>query len=208
VSAGNPLPTAGAVVGDVEVVQPVASSLNATVTQAGTVNVASASTLDTRALTSATDSVTVTGTVLVNPGGLNLPATVFQDDPTELHATVVQAGPVTTQGSPILVKTVVVLESSAVQFLVDRPCTLHGYSFTTTAARAVAHYYDADSTDSVTTATVPVFSVPVETKQTALSFGNGDHITFASGLAVRINDNYSYTGTTGPGTNSITVYYR
>jgi riboflavin synthase alpha subunit len=216
---GNPLPVSGTISNAVEVsqwdanslnatvVQAVASSLNATVTQAGTVTVA-ATALDTRALTSATDTVTVTGTVLVNPGGLNLPATVFQDDPTELHATVVQAGPVTTQGNSLLVKTVVVSESSAVQFLVDRPCTLHGYSFTTTAGRAVVHYYDADSTDSVTTSTVPAFSTPVETNQTALTFGNGDHITFASGLAVRINDNYNYTGTIGPGTSSITVYYR
>jgi len=204
---GNPLPVSGTISNAVEVSQWDASSLNATVTQAGTVTVA-ATALDTRALTSATDTVTVTGTVLVNPGGLNLPATVFQDDPTELQCTVTQAGTVVTQGSPILVKTVIVTESSAVQFLVDRQCTLYGYSFTTTAARAVVHYYDADSTDSVTTSTVPAFSIPVETNQTALTFGNGDHITFASGLAVRINDNYNYTGTTGPGTSSITVYYR
>jgi len=103
------------------------SALQCTVTQAGTVSVAAVA-LDTRPLTSATDSITVTGNVLVNSGGLSLPATVSQDDPSALQATVTQAGTVAIEGLEMLVATVLSPKNAAGYPIVGA-CRVYGVFF-------------------------------------------------------------------------------
>jgi hypothetical protein len=215
VASGNPLPVVGAVVGDVEVVQPtaadlnatvvqaVASSLNATVTQAGTVTVA-ATALDTRALTSATDAVTVTGTVLVNPGGLNIPATVFQDDPTELHCTVTQAATVVSEGLEMQVAIVESPNNTAVYPVAA--CRVYGVYFSHdngTLLQTLALY---DATSGVTSASTPKLSLMLPSGKTHDSFGGTDnYLTFSSGVSVRCVAAISPSSTTAPSANTQAV---
>jgi len=214
VASGNPLPVVGAVVGDVEVVQPtaadlnatvvqaVASSLNATVTQAGTVTVA-ATALDTRALTSATDTVTVTGTVLVNPGGLNIPATVFQDDPTELHATVTQVGTVTVDGLEVQAAVVESPNNTAVYPVAA--CRVYAVYFSHdngTLLQTLALY---DATSGVTNASTPKISLMLPSGKTHDDFGTGNYLTFSSGVSVRCVAAISPSSTTAPSANTQAV---
>ena len=218
VASGNPLPVVGAVVGDVEVVQPtaadlnatvvqaVASSLHATVTQAGTVTVA-ATALDTRALTSATDTVTVTGTVLVNPGGLNIPATVFQDDPTELQCTVTQAGTVTTQGLEMQVATVLSPGNTA-DYPIVGACRVYGVFFAhgSTNEQNLALY---DATSGVFPATTRKFSIMTAAGDLALVLPGGGYVSFSNGVAVRSTTTQDPTSTTGSSSDTMAlIFYR
>ena len=218
VASGNPLPVVGAVVGDVEVVQPtaadlnatvvqaVASSLNATVTQAGTVTVA-ATALDTRALTSATDTVTVSGTVLVNPGGLNIPATVFQDDPTELQCTVTQAGTVAVEGLEMQVAEVLSPGNTA-DYPIAAACRVYGVYFAhgSTNEQNLALY---NATSGVVPASTRKLSIMTAAGDLTMVVPGGGYLSFDNGVAVRSTTTQDPTSTNGSSSDTMAlIFYR
>jgi hypothetical protein len=207
VSYGNPLPVSGTISNAVEVSQWDATSLNATVTQAGTVNVASASTLDTRQLTSATDAVSVSGTVLVNPGGISLPATVFQDDPSELQATVTQAGTVSVEGLEMQVATILSPNNTAT-YPITAACRVYGvyYAHASSNTQNLALY---DATSGVVSGSTRKFSLMAAAGDLTMVVPGGGYVSFSNGVAVRSTTTVNPSSTSGSSTDTMAVvFYR
>jgi pyrimidine deaminase RibD-like protein len=199
VADDNPFPTVGAVVGDVDVVQAVASSLNATVTQAGTVQVASASTLDTRALTSATDSITA------EPGAGSF--SVAQPTASNLNATVTQAAVVAVEGQEMQVATILSPGNTA-EYPIVGACRLYGVYFAhgSTNEQNLALY---DATSGVVPATARKFSIMAAAGDLTMVVPGGGYISFANGVGIRSTTTENPTSTSSSSTDTMALlFYR
>jgi hypothetical protein len=243
VTDDNPLPTAGAIVGDVDVVQAVAADLNAVVhgwdgaaTQrvlvaangrlqvdtpalsstsssitaepgAGSFSVAQSTASNLNATVTQAGTVTVTGTVLVNPGGLSIPATVAQDDPSELHATVTQAGTVSTEGLEMQVATILSPNNTATYPIVGA-CRVYGVFFAhgSTNEQNLALY---DETSGVVPATARKLSLMLGAGDVTMVVPAGGYISFANGVAVRSTTTQDPTSAVGSSSDTMALlFYR
>jgi hypothetical protein len=203
VSAGNPLPTAGAVVGDVDVVQAVAADLNAVVhgwdgaaTQRVLVAANGRLQVDTPALSSTSSSITaepVAGTF-----------SVAQSTASNLNATVTQAGTVTVDGLEVQAAVVESPNDTAV-YPIAAPCRVYGVYFSHdngTLLQSLALY---DSTSGVTNASTSKISLMLPSGKTHDDFGTGNYLAFSSGVAVRCVAAISPSATTAPSANTHAV---
>jgi hypothetical protein len=230
VSAGNPLPTAGAVVGDVDVVQAVAADLNAVVhgwdgsaTQRVLVAANGRLQVDTPALSSTSSSITAEpgagsfsvaqstasnlNATVTQAGTVTVTGTVSQADPSALHATVTQAGTVSTEGLEMQVATILSPNNTA-SYPVVGACRVYGVFFAhgSTNEQNLALY---DATSGVVPATARKMSLMLGAGDVTMVVPGGGYVVFADGIGLRSTTTQDPTSTVGSSSDTVALlFYR
>jgi hypothetical protein len=206
VTDDNPLPTAGAVVGDVDVVQAVAADLNAVVhgwdgaaTQRVQVAANGRLQVDMPALSSTSSSITA------EPGAGSF--SVAQSTASNLNATVTQAGTVAVEGLEMQVATILSPNNTA-SYPVVGACRLYGVYFAhgSTNEQNVALY---DATSGVVPATARKFSLMAAAGDLTMVVPGGGYVAFANGIGLRSTTTQDPTSTSGSSSDTVALlFYR
>jgi hypothetical protein len=206
VADDNPMPTAGAIVGDVDVVQAVAADLNAVVhgwdgaaTQRVLVAANGRLQVDTPVLSSTSSSITA------EPGAGTF--TVAQSTASNLNATVTQAGTVAVEGIEMQVATILSPTNTA-EYPIVGACRVYGVYFAhgSTNEQNLSLY---DATSGVVPATARKFSIMTAAGDLTMVVPGGGYVSFASGVGIRSTTTENPTSTSNSSTDTMALlFYR